>query len=430
MPATPPMSPLTATEMAAVRAEFPSFGVPNQSIFFDNAGGGQVLKRVADKVYEYLTSTSVQIGGTYATAKAANARVLSARKAIAEFINAPNDDEVIMGSSTTSLMFLFIQALLPSIREGDEIILTNSEHEANVGAWKRLAKAGAVIKVWEINPVSMHLELAQLDALLTSKTKWVAMTHASNILGTVNPVKAVADRVHAVGGRLSVDAVAYAPHRLVDVQASGADIYVFSFYKVFGPHYAVMWGHRDFLVSLSSLNHEFIAADDLPYKLQPGNVNFELSHGCSAIPEYFQAMGKLLGAPNDASNRALMQHAFDRFDMHERYLSERLLAYLRSQPKVKVLGLAEVAMTSPTDHLYRERIATISFVVDGVTSPSIVAHMDRVNIGVRFGNFYAVHLVGPLGLAKHGGAVRVSMAHYNTVEEVDLLISHLRPLIV
>ncbi|OQR85356.1 aminotransferase [Achlya hypogyna] len=422
------MQPLSADEMTAVRAEFPAFSVPNQTIFFDNAGGGQVLKRVADKVYEYLTTTSVQIGGSYATAKAGNARVLAARKAVAEFINAPDDTEVVMGGSTTSLVFLFIQALLPSIQSGDEIILTNTEHEANVGAWKRLQAAGAIIKTWELNPTTQHLELATLDKLLSPRTKWVAMTHASNVLGTVNPVKAVADRVHAVGGRLSVDAVAYAPHRLVDVQASGADIYVFSFYKVFGPHYAVMWGHRDLLVSLANLNHEFIAPDDVPYKLQPGNVNYELVHGVSAIPEYFAAMGTRLGAPATASARARMQFAYDRFDAHERFLSERLLTYLRGERKVRVLGMPHVAMT-PEDGLYRERIATISFVVDGVASPAIVQHMDSVNIGVRFGNFYAVHLVGPLAMAKHGGAVRVSMAHYNTAEEVDRLIAELRTLI-
>ncbi|OQS05502.1 aminotransferase [Thraustotheca clavata] len=422
------MTSLTATEMAAVRAEFPSFSVPNQSIFFDNAGGGQVLKRVADKVYEYLTTTSVQIGGTYATAKCGNARVLAARKAVAEFINAPNDEEVVMGSSTTSLMFLLIQAILPSIRPGDEIILTNSEHEANIGAWKRLASAGAVIKVWEVNPQSMHLELSQLDALLSNKTKWVAMTHASNVLGTVNPVKEVAARVHAVGAKLSVDAVAYAPHRLVDVQASNADIYVFSFYKVFGPHYAVMWGRRELLISFASLNHECIAQDDVPYKLQPGNVNCELVHGVTGIPEYFAAMGKVLGAPAGASNRALMQHAFDRFEQHENFLSERLLAYLRSKNNIKILGLPCNSKLH-TDNIVRERIATIAFLVEGVSPRTIIDHTDRYNIGIRYGNYYAMGLAKSFDFVKFGGAVRVSMAHYNTAEEVDQLIARLKEVI-
>ncbi|KAH9152017.1 hypothetical protein AeNC1_019283, partial [Aphanomyces euteiches] len=172
--------------------------------------------------------TSVQPGASYSTSQAVSDRILEARRAVASLINAAHDEEVVMGGSTTLLMFLIIQAILPTIVPGDEIILTNSEHEANVGAWKRLAQAGAIIKIWEVNPQTLHLDLATLDGLLTSRTKWVAMTHTSNVLGTVNPVVEVAKRVHAVGGRLSVDAVAYAPHRLVDVQASGADLYVFS----------------------------------------------------------------------------------------------------------------------------------------------------------------------------------------------------------
>ncbi|KAF0714937.1 hypothetical protein AaE_011452, partial [Aphanomyces astaci] len=223
----------SAAELAAVRAEFPSLSIPNQTIFMDNAGGSQVLKRVADRVYEYMTTTSVQLGASYGTSVTAQSRVVQARESIATLINATRSEEVVMGGSTTGLMFLIIQAILPTIEPGDEIIVTDTDHEANVGAWRRLAKAGAVIKTWHVNPLSLLLDLADLTALLAtcSRPKWVAMTHASNVLGTVNPVAAVAKLVHAAGARLSVDAVAYAPHRLVDVQASGADLYVFSFYK-------------------------------------------------------------------------------------------------------------------------------------------------------------------------------------------------------
>jgi selenocysteine lyase/cysteine desulfurase len=241
------------------------------------------------------------------------------------------------------------------------------------------------------------------------------MTHASNILGTVNPVAEVAARVHAVGGRLCVDAVAYAPHRLVDVQASGADLYVFSFYKVFGPHYAVLWGRRELLLALPSLNHYFIGAEVLPYKLQPGNVNYELSYGCIGISDYLQAVGSSLGCTGSA--RQQMQAAFDAFEQHEDRLAEQLLGYLRGKASVRIIGLDSAA--------HGGRVPTVSFTVAGLLSEAVVRHLDRFNIGIRFGDFYAKRLVEALGLQAQGGVVRVSMAHYNTPAEIGRLIQHL-----
>ncbi|MEQ1517561.1 MAG: aminotransferase class V-fold PLP-dependent enzyme, partial [Usitatibacteraceae bacterium] len=223
----------------------------------------------------------------------------------------------------------------------------------------------------------------------------------------------------AVGGRLCVDAVAYAPHRLVDVQASGADIYVFSFYKVFGPHYAVLWGRRELLLSLPSLNHHFIGPEVLPYKLQPGNVNFELSWGCAGITEYLRDIGTALGA--NGSGRQRMQVAFDAFAHHEDALSERLLSYLRGKPRVRIIG--------PTSTMDGDRVPTISFVVSGKRAETVVRHIDKFNIGIRFGDFYAKRLIDALELTEQGGVVRVSMAHYNTIAEIDRLIVRLEEVI-
>ena len=403
--------------LAAVRAEFPALGA--DCIYLDNAGGSQVLKRVADRIHDYLLTTSVQLGASYAQSQRASERVLSARRAVAELVNAAHEDEIVMGPATTALMFVLMQALLPGIRAGDEIIVTNTDHEANIGGWMRLAQAGAVIKIWEVNRDSLMLELDDLDHMLSDRTKWVAMTHASNVLGSVNPVAEVARRVHSAGGKLCVDGVAYAPHRLVDVRASGADIYVFSFYKVFGPHYAVLWGKRELLLSLPSLNHHFIGPEVLPYKLQPGNVNFELSWGCAGIADYLHDMGTALGAVG--SKRQRMQIAFDAFAQHEDALAEKLLSYLRSKRGVRIIG---------HDHVSNgNRMPTISFVVTDQQSERIVRHMDKFNIGIRFGDFYAWRLIEALGLNTHGGVVRVSMAHYNTAEEISRLIGHLDEII-
>ena len=400
-------------DLAAIRAEFPALG--NDCIYLDNAGGSQVLRRVADRVRDYLLTSSVQLGASYAQSQDAGAKVLQARRSVTELINAPQDDEVVMGGSTTSLMFLLTQALLPGIRPGDEIIVTNSDHEANIGGWMRLKTAGAVVKVWEVNTDSLQLELADLERLLSPRVKWVAMTHASNILGTVNPVVDVAQRVHAIGARLCVDGVAYAPHRLVDVQASGADVYVFSFYKVFGPHHAVMWITRELLLSLPSLNHYFIGPEVMPYKLQPGNVNYELSYGCIGIQDYLTDMGSRLGSVGSA--REKMQVAFDAFEQHEDALAERLLTFLRSKQSVRLIGMDSAAAGG--------RVPTVSFMVAGQMSEAVVRHTDQFAIGIRFGDFYAKRLIHALDLQAQGGVVRVSIAHYNTIEEIDQLILRL-----
>ncbi|MFO0215749.1 MAG: aminotransferase class V-fold PLP-dependent enzyme, partial [Burkholderiales bacterium] len=203
--------------------------------------------------------------------------------------------------------------------------------------------------------------------------------------------------------------------RLVDVQASGADVYVFSFYKVFGPHYAVLWGKRDLLLALPSLNHHFIGADVLPYKLQPGNVNFELSYGCAGIGDYLVAMGEALGAPG--TPREKMQAAFDVFARHEDTLAEMLLSYLRSKKHIRIIGRDRVTNG--------DRMPTISFVVDGKQSEAIVRHVDQSGIGIRFGDFYAQRLIDASGIRQRGGVVRVSIAHYNSADEISRLIDAL-----
>ncbi len=394
-----------------IRAEFPALA--GDTVFLDNAGGSQVLRRVADRVRDYLLTSSVQLGASYAASQAAGEKVLAARRAVAALVNAPHDDEVVMGGATTALMFMLTQALLPGIAPGDEIIVTESDHEANIGAWTRLQQAGAVLKVWPVDRDSLALELADLDRLLSPRTRWLAMTWASNILGTVNPVAEVARRVHAVGGRVCIDAVAYAPHRLVDVQASGADVVVFSFYKVFGPHYAVMWVQRELLLSLPSLNHYFIGREVLPYKLQPGNVNYELSYGCIGIHDYLVDTGTALGAAGTPRQR--MQAAFDAFEQHENGLAEQLLQWLRARRGVRIIGRP----AADDDR----RVPTISFVAAGQAPEAIVRHLDGFGIGIRHGDFYARRLIEGLGL--QGGVVRVSMAHYNTAAEIARLIHHL-----
>ncbi|MEN4752140.1 cysteine desulfurase-like protein [Pseudomonas sp. Ps21-P2] len=405
---------MNALDIDYVRSQFPALA--SGYAYLDNAGGSAVLKPVAERITDYLLNSAVQLGASYSESVDAGARVMQARESVAQLIYARYPEECVMGGSTTHLLQILCRAIAPSIQAGDEIIVTNCDHEANIGPWVRLCEErGATLRVWAVNAESMDLELGDLDALLSDKTRYLAMTHASNILGSVNPVAEVARRVHAVGGKLCVDAVAYAPHRLVDVQASGADYYVFSFYKTFGPHFAVLWGKREALLELPSLNHFFIGQEVIPYKLQPGNLNYELSYGCIGISDYLIDIGRRLGA--SGSERQLMQAAFDAFEVQEDLLAETLLAFLRETPGVRIIGKSRV-----TDG---DRVPTISFVVEGIQSEAIVRRVDNHRMGIRFGDFYARRLIEQLALTPYGGVVRVSIAHYNSVDELNRLVEHL-----
>ena len=232
------------------------------------------------------------------------------------------------------------------------------------------------------------------------------MTHCSNVLGTIMPIAEIARLAHAAGAELCVDGVALAPHRGVDVQALGCDWYVYSFYKTYGPHQAVLWGRHERLLELASLNHWFIGKDRVPYKLQPGNVNYELAWGCAGIPT--------ISARSAATTRPSRSRSMA---AHEEALAERLLGWLRARNDVRIIGRRSGARD--------ERVPTISFVVEGHRSSAVVAAVDAHRVGIRYGDFYARRLIEALGLAEQDGVVRVSMVHYNTLGEVDRLIAAL-----
>lgn len=414
--------PLTANLLQTdyVRQQFPALA--GDWIFFDNAGGSQTLQRVVDRISEFLLTSDVQLGASYEVSQLAGERVAKGAQAIATLINAADPSEVVMGSSTSLLMRILSLCLGQTFSPGDEVIVTNCDHEANIGCWVDLQKHGIVVKTWALNPVTFTLELSDLEALLTPRTRLVAVTHASNVLGTINPIRAIADLVHAHGALICVDGVAYAPHRLVDVQALDVDFYAFSFYKVYGPHYAVLYGKRDQLLAMPGINHFFIGATDIPYKFQPGNVNFELSYGLVGLCDYLSDLAHQHYGDRTAPDlRKQMVQAFDLISQHEQVLSDRLLSYLRTKSNVQIVGNSNADQTL--------RVPTISFVVDGVDSATIPSQIDPHRIGIRYGDFYAKRLIQDLGLTDRNGVIRVSMVHYNTVAEVDQLVQRLEPIL-
>ncbi|MBN3949567.1 MAG: cysteine desulfurase-like protein [Nostoc sp. NMS7] len=396
-----------------VRQYFPALA--GEWTFFDNAGGSQTLKKVVDRISEFLLSSDVQLGASYAVSQLAGKRIALATRGMATFINANSSKEVVMGPSTTMMLKVLSICLSQTFTSGDEIIVTNCDHESNIGAWFALEKQGMKVKVWEIRPDTLELHLADLEPLMTQRTKLVALTHASNVLGTINPIKEIAAFVHDRNTMICVDGVAYAPHRLVDVQDLDVDFYALSCYKVYGPHHALLYGKEEHLLRLPGLNHYFIEQTDIPYKFQLGNVNFELSYGMLGLCDYLSELAQLhYGNETAPDLRNQMVQAFDLISIHEEKISDRLLNYLNSKSNVRVIGQSKADRQS--------RVPTISFVVDGINSSTIPAKIDQHYIGIRYGDFYAKRLIEYLGLASQGGIVRVSMVHYNTVEEVNSLI--------
>ena len=375
----------------------------------DNAGGSLPLDSVIDGIADYMRRWPVQLGATYAPSVEAGLRVDAGRAAIAGLFSlggatAVDPSSVVLGSSTSSLFSRVARGLAPRLREGDEIIVTNVDHEANISPWIRLEGKGVRLRTWPLNRDTLALEPADLEPLVSEKTRLVCCTHASNILGSVTDLDAIGALARSAGARLCVDAVAYAPHRAMAAADCGADYYAFSLYKVFGPHCAALFGRPESLLELENLNHRFFADDYVPGKLEPGAFPYELAASATAIPEYLAELGGRSGTGDP----------FEAIAQHEQQLAARLLDYLDARPDARVMG---------NPRADDARLPTISFVLAGRPSRSVPPVTDDAGIGIRFGHFYAPALVEALGLDPDDGVIRVSMAHYNTLDEVDRLIA-------
>ncbi len=382
-------------DLSFVRAQFPALS--SGYLYLDNAGGSQVLVGVADRVRDYLLSTSVQHGASYEVSALAVARVQEAVAAMADFMGAASPGEIVVGPSTTQLLHNLALSLLASgqLQPGDEVVFSEAEHEANAGPWKRLAAHGVTVRTWPIDRETWRLEARGLAAVLSERTKLVAFTHASNLLGSIHDVAALTALAHERGAKVLVDGVAFAPHRALEVAAWDVDYYVFSAYKVYAPHLAVLYAKQALLDELPGINHHFIQSG--AYKLQPGNLNFELTYSLLGLTDYVTALG----------GRA---QAFAKIAAHEERLAEAFLARARRWPGVRVLG-------EPTGDGAR-RVPTISLALDGKDPDAVVRQVDAHRIGVRHGDFYSKALARAL-VPEGATVLRVSAVHYNTLDELE-----------
>lgn len=402
-----------------VRSYFPA--LKQDFIFMDNAGGSQILQPIMDKVQKYWVEANVQHGASYAISQKAKAMLAEGKASMAALLNPKSPQELVMGGSASLLIRLLAESYGRILKAGDEVIVSAADHEANVSPWTDLERLGIKVKLWNFRADDFLLHPEDLDYLLSPRTKIVACCHCSNVLGAINPIREIADKVHAHGAKLVVDGVAYAPHRLVDVQALDADFYVYSLYKTYGPHYGVMYGKEELWKELPGMNHYFIEEDDIPYKMEPGGENYELVYGMTGMTDYLKSIALQHGAEAGEDLRSYCQQAFNLFTAQEVAISERLLHFLQTYSTIRIIG--------PNTADPEKRVSTIAFIVQGMNSDEIVQKVDPHRIGIRYGDFYAKKVIASLDLQPQNGVVRISMVHYNTLEEVDRLIAVLKEII-
>lgn len=409
--ASPPKLPLDF-----VRSQFPA--LDSYCTFLDNAGGTQLLLSVIQRINDYWLTSNVQLGGAYTPSLQASDRLNTALEDLTDFMQADQSCELILGSSASLLLRILALSLGQTWRAGDEVIVTNVDHEANISPWLDLRERGIIIKTWPLNPDTLQLELRDLEPLLSDRTRLVAVTHASNILGTIVPIAEIAALVHGVGAYVCVDGVGYAPHRLLQCQDWDVDFYVFSLYKVFGPRQAALYGKQAILEALPRFNHEFITT--LPHKFQPGGGSYAEIYGIQGIFDYFQNLGSQLGGVG-TDLRELLDRCFKTIAAHEAALVDQLLDGLRGHFSGRILGIAD----GDPDR----RVATLSLALDGLDPQMISDRLAENHMGIRHGHFYAQRLLSALGYDPHVGVLRISPVHYNTAEEIDRLLQALIPLL-
>lgn len=405
---------MTALDTAFVRGQFPPLA--DGWVFVENAGGTYVPRQVIDRTREYMNETQVQPNWGFASSQLATDRIARGKHLMAEFINA-DADEIVLGPSTTMHVFLMAQALRRQFKAGDEIIVTEQDHEANVGAWRALEEFGLVIREWPVDPVTGALMYDELDNLLTPRTRLVAFTHCSNVASIVHDVPALVRKIHDAGALAFVDGTAYAPHFPVDVKALDCDFYVFSLYKVCGPHQSVLYGKRAHLKAARNLNHHFITDDNVAYKFLPGGPSHEFAAGCVGMADYFDALHAHHKLEPANTFHARLRRVYDLIMSHEARLAERVESFLRAKPGVRIVG------RKPSSD---GRIApVIAFHVPGRRSADIVAKLNADRIAIGNSDFWAARLIKALGLTAEDGVIRVGLAHYNDDQDVERLLTAL-----
>jgi cysteine desulfurase family protein (TIGR01976 family) len=380
-------------------------------IFFDNAAGAQAPQIVLDAVNHHLLDCNVQRGGRYAKSREVDATIFRARQSVADLVNARDASEISFGMNATSFIRLVSLAIGQMLGQRNEIVVTDMDHEANVATWLALERNGASIRWWKMRDDG-NLHVDDLTPLVSSKTRLVACTLASNAIGSIVDVAAAAKVAHAGGAEIFLDAVHYGPHGLIDVQAFDCDYLVCSGYKIFAPHMGFLWGRRELLQSLPTFREDFIP-NEPPGKIEAGTFVYENVAGMDAAVRYLETLGRSVAANETQkleSRRVALQRGLKAVRAYEESLSLEMLRVLNNCGAV-VYGVAD-------KNRIHERVPTLCFTLPNVSPAKVAEELAKQNIAVRDGHMYSPRLMKRLGLAQESGAVRASLVHYNTLEEV------------
>jgi len=401
-----------------VRARFPALKRAEPFVYFDNAAGAQLPQNVLDAIGSHLLDKNVQRGGRYEKSRAVDHMILSAREKVAAWVNAADPSEVAFGMNATSFIRLVSLAIGQTIEPArNQFILTDLDHEANIATWLVLERFGAEFAWWKMRDDG-RLHVEDLPPLLSERTKLVACTAVSHALGSLVDVAAAARAAHSVGAELFLDAVHYGPHAPINVAAWDCDYLVCSGYKAFAPHMGFLWGKRDKLLALPTFRESFIP-DEPPYKIEAGTFVFENVAGMSAAIDYFETLGRELDPSN--TQRGAIEAAMSAIRSFEQTLSRRMLETLSSVDAI-VYGVHDPASVE-------HRVPTICFNIPRRDPADVVERMAEAGFGIRDGHMYAPRLMDRLGLALDSGAVRVSLVHYNTVDEIERFGNALRKIV-
>jgi len=404
---------MTQLDIAALRARFPALGRTHRGqpfVYLDGPGGTQVPEVVLEAMTGYLRTTNANHGGAFPTSEASDAIVEEAHEAAADLLGV-EPDEIVLGANMTTLTFHLSRSIGASFSAGDEIIVTGLDHAANVDPWLAIARdRGLVVRCWEPRLEDCTLDLTELRALLSPRTRLVAVGWASNAVGTINPVAEIAALAHSIGAWVYVDAVHAVPHLPIDARAVEADFLVCSAYKFFGPHVGAAYGRRSILAALPAYR-----VGPAGLSRETGTGNFEGYAGMLAAIGYLEDVGVMAGAASESSRRAKLTAAMMAIRSEEASLFRRLHDGLAAIDGVRLFGIRDPAQ-------FDRRTPTAAITVAGRAPHDVAAALGVEGIAAWDGHFYATGLIERLGLAESGGLVRIGLTHYNTAAEVDRLL--------
>lgn len=402
-----------------IRSRFPSVHGASTA-WLDNPAGTQVPDSVAAAVAEAMIGASSNLGGQFAGSRRADAIWQAAHEAMADFLNAGNWREVVIGPNMTTLAFQMSRVIGKTLRPGDEIIVTRMDHEGDISPWLMMAEEHDLVVRWlPFDTETWRIEPEALAAILSGRTRFMALNHASNMTGSINDVARLAGMARQAGALTWVDAVQLAPHHLPDVQALGCDFLACSSYKFFGPHLGILWGRESVLRALPP-HRVRCQSDDIPDRFCTGTPQTELLAGLTATIEYLAWAGEACGV--QGSRRARMLGAYEAFNAHEAGLMRSLVAGLAALPGIRILGI-----TNP--NLFAHRVPTISFTHETISTHRFAAELAAQDIAVWSGHNYALEPARLLGLDEDEGVVRIGLAHYNTEAEVARVLEAIGQLV-